>query len=132
MKKIFSNKWLASKQVRKQRKYRANAPIHIRHSILAAHLSKELRKKYGLRSIALRTGDSIKIMRGRFKGKTGKISALNTTKGVAYIEGIYRTRKDGTKVNVPTQTSNLLITALSEDKRRFEKLKIKLEEKKEK
>lgn len=125
MKQKFSNMWIASKQARKQRKYRIHAPLHIKHKMLAAHLSKELRKKYGIRSVVLRKEDSIKIMRGHFKGKTGKIASLNTKKGCVYIEGIQRTRKDGTKVSVPMQPSNLLLTSLVEDRKRFEKIKVK-------
>jgi len=125
MKQKFSQKWIASKQARKQRKYRAQAPLHLKQKMLAAHLSKDLRKKHGIRSIALREGDSIKVMRGHFKAKAGKIASLNLKKGTAYIEGIQRTRKDGTKVSVPLQSSNLLVTALVEDRKRFENLKVK-------
>jgi len=73
MKKEFSVKWIGSKQPRKQRKYRANAPLHIKRKFMSANLAKELRKRYGNRSFPLKKGDSIKIMRGEFKGKTGKI-----------------------------------------------------------
>jgi len=123
MKKLFSKNWIASRQARKQRKYRSKAPLHIKRRMTAAHLSKELRQKYHRRSIALRKEDTVKVMKGKFKGKTGKIMELNTKKGAAYIEGIQRTKKDGTKVNVPTQASNLLVTALAlEDKKRIESL----------
>ncbi len=77
MKRSFSVHWIGSKQPRKQRKYRANAPIHLRHKLVSANLSKELRAKHGRRSFPLRTGDSVKIMRGEFKGKTGKIESIN-------------------------------------------------------
>jgi len=56
MKKKFSNSWKASKQVRKQRKFRYNAPLHIKHKFLSAHLSKELMKKYGTRNIPVKKG----------------------------------------------------------------------------
>ena len=50
MKKKYSNSWKGSKQPRKQRKYRANAPLHTRHKMASANLSKELRKKYSKRN----------------------------------------------------------------------------------
>jgi large subunit ribosomal protein L24 len=54
MKKKFSTKWKASKQPKKQRKYLAKAPIHIKRKQLSANLSKEIRKKYGRRSMELK------------------------------------------------------------------------------
>ncbi len=45
MKKKFSTSWKASRQIRKQRKYRENAPLHLRNKFMTANLSKELRKK---------------------------------------------------------------------------------------
>lgn len=130
MKKKFSIKWKASKHPRKQRKYRAEAPLNIKHKMLAAHLSKELRKKYERRSFPLRVGDSVKIMRGNFKGKQGKVSLIDTKKNRAYIEGIQRTRKDGTKINVQFNPSNLIITSLNlEDKRRLKAIERKIKNK---
>ena len=126
MKQKFSKKWKASKQPRKQRKYRAKAPLHIKHKMLATHLSKELRKKYAKRAVPLKKGDLVKILRGAFKRKQGKISIINTKKGVVYIEGIQKTRKDGTKVNILFQPSNLLIMELNlEDKKRIKSIERK-------
>ena len=109
MKQKFSIKWKASKQPRKQRKYRANAPLHIRHRLVSANLSKKLRKQYQRRSFPLKKEDSVKIMRGEFKGRTGKISLVSLKKLRVAIEGISRTKKDGTKINVYFNPSNLQI-----------------------
>lgn len=119
MKQKFSKQWLGSKQPRKQRKYRANAPLHIRHKLMSANLKKDLRKKYGKRNFPLRKGDSVKIMRGQFKKKNGKIASVDLKKLRVSIEGIQRTKKDGTKVNVWFAPSNLQIQELSlDDKKR--------------
>jgi len=134
MKKQFSRYWKASKQPRKQRKYLARAPLHIKHKFLSANLSKELRKKYQRRNFPLRKGDIIKIMRGSFKKKTGKIADVNLKRTKISIEGIQKTKKDGTKVNVFFHPSNLQIQELNlDDKKRIESIerKIKAEEKKE-
>lgn len=123
MKQKFSTKWKRATQPRKQRKFRCNAPLHIKHKMLAAPLSKELRKKYGKKAIAVRKGDTVKIMKGAFAGKQGKILIVDTKRMRVYIEGIQRTRKDGTKTNVPFYPSTLLITEIgSEDKRRIKKI----------
>lgn len=123
MKKEFSNAWIGSKQPRKQRKYLANAPLHIRHKLISVHLSKELRKKYGKRNFPVRKGDSVKVMRGEYKKKTGKIEQVNMRKLKILLEGVYKSKKDGTKVKVYFQPSNLLITELNtDDKKRTEAL----------
>ena len=115
MKQQFSTHWLKSKQPRKQRKYRYNAPLHLRHKFLNAHLSAELRKKYGKRSVPLRKGDEVLIMRGSFKKKKGKILEIDLKRSRATIEGINRKKLDGTKVNVYLNPSNLQILNLNLD-----------------
>lgn len=130
MKKKFSTKWNGSKQPRKQRKYLANAPTHIRHKFISANLSKELRKKYGKRNFPLRKEDSVVVMRGEFRGKTGKIESIDLKKLMVMIGGIYRTKKDGTKVGVKFDSSNLQIKELNmEDKKRTEAIQRKNEKK---
>ncbi len=123
MKQKFSTKWKASKQPRKQRKYIANAPLHILHKFLSANLSKDLRKKYNKRNFPLRKNDKVKIMRGEFKNKTGKVSLVDIKKTRVAIEGIQRTKKDGSKVNIRFKPSNLQIQELNlEDKKRLKSI----------
>lgn len=134
MKQKFSNKWVASRQPRKQVKYRANAPSHIRHNLMSSNLSKDLRKRYGKRSFPIRKNDSVKIMRGEFRGKTGKIDSVDLKKLRVMIAGIFRSKKDGTKVGVYFNPSNLQIQELDlEDVKRRESIerKTKMQEKKE-
>lgn len=119
MKAKFSTSWIGSKLPRKQRKFRANAPTHIRHKMVSVHLSESLRKKYGKRNFPIHKDDEVKIMKGEFKGKTGKIEVVDLKKLRVTIGGIYRTKKDGTKVSVYFNPSNLLIKELNlEDKKR--------------
>lgn len=133
MKQKFSIKWIGSKQPRKQRKYRANAPLHLKHKMMSGNLSKELRKRYGKRSIPVRKGDNIKIMVGEFKGKTGKIDTVENKKMRITIDGIFRSKKDGTKVGVYFHPSNLQIKELNlDDSKRNKVLDRKASEKEEK
>ena len=129
-KKAFSTKWKASKQPRKQRKYAANAPLHLKRKLLSTNLSKELRKKHGKRNIPIRKGDSVKIIKGKFKNKRGKVLEVKTKTSKVYVEGIQIKKMDGSKVNVPVKVSSLQILELNlDDKKR---LKIKTTEKKSK
>lgn len=132
MKQKFSIKWKGSKQPRKQRKYLANAPIHVRHKLVSCNLNKDLRKKYRKRNFPLRKNDTVKVMKGEFKGKTGKVDLINLKKIRVMIEGIYRTKKDGTKVSVYFSPSNLQIKELNlEDGKRKKALERKATSEKE-
>jgi large subunit ribosomal protein L24 len=126
MKLKFSKNWISSKQTRKQRKYLANAPINIRKRFIVSTFSKELKDKYKRRNFRLRKGDKVKILRGQFKGKTGKVDRINIKQRKIYIPGIENIRKDGTKSMYPIEPSNLMIIELFlEDKKRKEALERK-------
>ena len=90
---------------------------------MSANLSKELREKYKKRSLPLRKGDMVKIMRGKFRKKTGKIIAVNSKKMKIEIEGMQIKKQDGSKANVKFNPSFLQITELNlEDRKRNESL----------
>ncbi len=116
MKKKFSTHWKASKQPRKQRKYLANAPLHLRKKFVSINLSKELRKKVGKRNLPVKKDDKVKICRGKFKGKEGKIVEVNLKKMKVVVEGIQVKKMDGSKANVKMQPSNLQIIEMAERK----------------
>ena len=125
----FKKSWNSSTQPKKQRKFRRNAPLHIKNKFMAAHLSKELRQKHNKRSIPLRKGDKVKIMRGNLKGKIGVVEKVSSKMEKVFLTGIEIIKKDGTKKLAPLRPSNLLITQLNtEDKKR----KIKTEKKNDK
>lgn len=126
MKNSFSLKWQESKQPRKQRKFIAKAPLHIKRKLLGVNLSKDLRKKHSKRNITLRKGDVVKIMNGKFKKKQGKVLRIETKKGKIFIENIQIKKIDGSKVDIPIKASNLQIIELNlDDKKRFKGLKSK-------
>ena len=124
--------WKSSKQPRKQRKYLANAPLHIKMKLMGVNLSKELRKKYQKRSVALRKKDTVKIMRGKFKGKKGKVIKVLLKTQKVEVEGIQIKKQDGSKVNIKLRPSNLQIIELNvEDKKRNRALSKGIKEKKQ-
>jgi len=120
MKKKFSTAWKASKQPRKQRKYLAKAPLHLKKKFVSVNLSKDLREKHGKRNLPVKKGDVVKIMRGKFKKKQGKVLFVKLKTQKITVEGIQVKKLDGSKVNAPLRPSNLQITELHlEDKRRL-------------
>lgn len=132
MKQSFSTSWVGSKQVRKQRKYIHNMPLHLKHSFLSAHLAKDLRKQHGKRSMPVRKGDEVLIMRGSFAGKKAKVTSVDVKRTKVMLENITRQKKDGTKLSVPFHPSNLQIISLNtEHKNRLPKVTNQPKEKKQ-
>jgi large subunit ribosomal protein L24 len=120
MKNKFSTKWKASKRPSKQRKYIANAPLHIKAKLVNVNLSKPLREKLKKRHIQIKKDDKIKIERGKFKGKEGKVLKVDIKHSKIIIEGINIKKMDGSQTSVRFKPSNLQIIELSERKTKKE------------
>ncbi|MBS3167840.1 50S ribosomal protein L24 [Candidatus Woesearchaeota archaeon] len=117
--KLWSRKWVGSKNPRKQRKYRYNAPLHIIRKFMSVRLSKDLKQKYGKRNLPVRKGDLVKVIVGEFKGRVAKVTRVSLVNHSVYVEGVVNVKRDGTKLTRPIDPSNLLITELNmEDKYR--------------
>lgn len=131
MNKKFSKHWKSSRKPRKQRKYIAKAPIHIKRKMLHVQLSKELRKKYGIRNITINKGDTVKVMKGKFKKKQGKVTEVNTKRLRIFVEGVQVRKQDGSKANVFIRPANLQIVELNLEKKRskIERMKKETKEK---
>ena len=71
---------MKSSQPRKQRKFRYQAPLHIRHKFMGAILSDELKDKHEVKTLPVRVGDTVKILRGGHKGKEGKVTFVDLKK----------------------------------------------------
>jgi large subunit ribosomal protein L24 len=99
----------------KQRKMLRDAPAHVRHRLLAAHLSRDLRAQHDIRSLAVRSGDTVRVMRGDHRGVEGKVTRVNLAKYRVYVEGLTREKVDGTTVFLPVHPSKVLITRLNLD-----------------
>jgi len=111
---------MKSKKPRKQRKLIYNSPLHKRHKFLSAHLSKDLIQKWKRRSLSLRKGDEVKVMRGEYKRTIGKISEIDLKRLKVYIENVKRKKSSGEEVHVPVSSSNLLLlNPVMDDKERL-------------
>jgi large subunit ribosomal protein L24 len=101
-----------SRQPRKQRRAYYNAPLHVRQKLMSATLSPELREKFGVRSLPVRKGDKVKVMRGDFKGHVGKVVKVDLKRYRIYIDGVTIKRSDGSPVFRPIHPSNVMIVEL--------------------
>ncbi|MBN2331395.1 MAG: 50S ribosomal protein L24 [Candidatus Aenigmarchaeota archaeon] len=119
MKNEWSSKWKASSQPRKQRKYRLNAPLHIRRRFMAANVDPSLRQRFGKRSMVVRKGDEVMVTRGKLRGTKGVVERVDLKGERVFIEGVKMKKVDGSDVSRPLAPSNLVILKLNvDDKRR--------------
>ncbi len=120
----------------KQRKKHFNAPAHIRHKSMAAPLSSELTASKGAKTLSVRKGDTVRIMRGDNKGFEGKVSRVDLKAYRIYLEGLTREKVDGTNIFLAVHPSKVQIRNLVlDDKYRKETIlgrKAAPEKKKEK
>lgn len=101
-----------STQPRKERKRQFNLPHHQRKRRLTAHLAEDLLMKYDRRSFPVREGDTVKILRGDFRGDSGKVLSVDTVKGKITVEGATLKKSDQSEVAKPIDASNVIITKL--------------------
>ncbi len=100
----------------KARNYQIYLAPHARRSKqLGSPLSKELRKKYGKRSMRVILGDTVKVLRGEYRGVDGKVSKISTQNGNLAIEGVKKEKSKGEKFDVLIKTSKVIITGLNLD-----------------
>ena len=96
-------------QPRKQRKALYTAPLHIRRKLMSANLSKDLRADIGKRSLPIRVGDKVQVVRGEFKGHEGKVESIDAKRYKVTVEGVTLSKPDGNAVLLPIHPSNLMI-----------------------
>jgi len=122
---------LKTTQPRKQRKMLYQAPLHIRYKLFSAPLSPSLKASHNVSSLPVRSGDTVRIMRGDRKGLEGKVTRVDRKEYQILVEGITREKVDGTTTPVPIHPSKVMITSLNlDDKWRRESLKIEAVEEK--
>jgi len=106
-----------------------NAPLHKKRKWISSHLAENLLLKYDRRSLPVVKGDTVKVMRGNYRGHEDKISKVNVRDQTVEIEGVTITTAKGTKIAKPIHASTLLITKLNvTDKWRRQKLESGLSE----
>jgi len=104
-----------SRKPKKQRKAYYNAPLHVRQKLVSAPLSPELREKYGVKTLPVRKGDKVRVMRGDFKGHEGEVVEVDLKRYALKIDGVTIKKADGTPVFRPIHPSNVMIIELKLD-----------------
>ena len=76
--------------------YRATKTL--RSKQLSSPLSDDLKKKYSKNSVRVVEGDSVKILRGEFKGVDGKVSNVSVENSSLAIEGVKKKKQKETSL----------------------------------
>ena len=107
---------MSSKQPRKQRLARYTAPYHRRHREMAAPIDRGLRERQMSRgfmyprSMSVRKGDRVMIVRGEGKSKSStKIAKVDRKGRKIYVEAFTYFKSDGTELQRPIDASNVVI-----------------------
>ncbi len=113
-----------SKQ-RKRNIYKTN--IYGKRKLLVAKLDKPLIKNTAKKRLTIRKGDVVKVLRGNYKGKSGKVERVSYTQAKIFIKDIKQTNSKGQDKLIPFNASNLMIVELIlEDNKRIKNLEKKV------
>jgi large subunit ribosomal protein L26e len=102
---------IASKR-RAQRKLQLGAPSSVKRKLMSSHLNKSLRDQYKIRSLPIKRGDEVKILKGKGKGKTGKVVQVYRKRNVIYVDKVQRDKQNGQTVFLPIKPSYCVIEKL--------------------
>lgn len=82
--------------------------------LLSAHLANDLKTRFNTRSIPVRNGDSVRVIRGEFAGLEGKVDRIDRPNGRLYVEGMTREKTTaGTSSRLTVHVSKVMITNLN-------------------
>ncbi|KAL0577867.1 60S ribosomal protein L26A [Marasmius crinis-equi] len=85
---------------------------------MSSALSRELRTKYSARSLPIRKDDEVRIVRGKYKGREGKVTQVYRKKWVIHVDRVQRDKSNGATSSIGIHPSNVVITTIKLDKDR--------------
>lgn len=103
---------------------------------MSAPLSKELRGKHNVRSynfwldisylndrlqtrsLPIRKDDEVRIVRGTYKGREGKVTQVYRKKWVIHVDRVHRDKSNGATASIGVNPSKVVITTIKLDKDR--------------
>ena len=76
-------------------------------------MSDDLAGRHRVRRIPIRTGDTVRIMRGEFADLVGKVEKVEYSTGRIFVEGMTREKAAGVSSKLPVHSSKVLVTNLN-------------------
>lgn len=113
----------SSKPVKVRKGFSGNDIRGKSSTLMRAALSTDLKTKHARRTVRVRIGDSVKLMRGEYSGVEGKVQKVFPKEGRLTIEGVTREKIAGGTTPIRIHASNIVVTGLNlDDKLRREKI----------
>ncbi len=81
------------------------------HAHLSPKYLEDAKTRYP-RSLPVREGDTVRVMRGSQAGSEGKVTEVDHRRLRVLVEGVTVAQADGTEMGKPIHPSNLMITKL--------------------
>ena len=83
---------------------------------MSSTLAKELKGVLGIKSLPIKKGDKVRVMRGSrsSKGIEGVVTCVYRKKWAVHVAGLDREKKNGQRIPIPFDASNLAIVQLGE------------------
>ncbi|MBN2229568.1 MAG: 50S ribosomal protein L24 [Candidatus Thorarchaeota archaeon] len=119
-------KKISSKSPRKQRNKVQNSPLHTHKNMLKCKLDEFLQEEHGIKTLVVKKGDLVKIMRGQFRDTEAKVTRVDYKDIRVYLDSAVVTKADGKEAPVPVHPSNLMIVKLELDDERKKIIERKL------
>ena len=114
---------------RKQRLRQLSAPSSLKRRLMSCRLSKDLREKYHVRALPIRKNDEVKILKGKAKNKSGKVTQVYRKRSYIYVDKVSRDKQNGQPAFLPIKTSYCVIEKLHLNKDRKDLLERRSKEK---
>ena len=70
------------------------------------------------RSLPIRKDDEVRIVRGKYKGREGKVTQVYRKKWVIHVDRVQRDKSNGSTAPIGIHPSNVVITSIKLDKDR--------------
>ena len=124
-----------SSKASKQRLSQSDAPTHVKRKRMRARLVSDDPDLINIRTVTVRTGDEVEIVRGDFghpnsvksdtrgkrlgqpRGRAGivaKVARVDTGSGMIFVDGLTNTTADGKEEAVLIHPANVIVTTLFE------------------
>ena len=101
-----------TRQPRKQRNKKRDAPLHEKQKQVRATLTADLREEYGQRNVRVNAGDTVEVLRGDHAGEEGEVLKVDLRDEVIHVEEVTVEKTDGEEVPRPLDASNVRVTEL--------------------
>lgn len=103
------------------------APLHKKKKMMNVALNKDLRIQLKRRSLGIRKGDEVRIIKGKFKNNQGTVTMIDLKGMKVYVDNAVLKKKSGEQVQVPLKTATLRIMKLvTTDKNRQKLVRVKV------